>query len=194
MRTLKSKPGSKLNSSPRTVAWGKRLMLRLPVSRDRAEWITLRRANWAYLRPAEPTPKPGFDPCGSRAFGRFLAGATTDRTRRFLVCSRETGKIIGQISFSDISRGCFQSCFVGYWVGRAYAGQGYMTEALSLAVQYAFSQLRLHRVEANIAPRNLASRVVAARCGFRLEGRARRLLHLAGHWRDHERWAITVDG
>jgi ribosomal-protein-alanine N-acetyltransferase len=75
-------------------------------------------------------------------------------------------------------------------MGHAYTGQGYMTEALSLAVRHAFYQLGLHRVEANIMPSNLASRVVAARCGFRLEGRARRLLHLAGRWRDHERWAI----
>src|SRR5207249_5932822 len=119
-----------------------------------------------------------------------LAGAVTERTLRLLVCS-PTGKIMGQISFSDISRGCFQSCFVGYWMARAFGGQGMMTEALSLAVHHAFVGLGLHRVEANIAPSNIASRTVAAHCGFRYEGRARRLMHLAGRWRDHERWAIT---
>ena len=100
---------------------------------------------------------------------------------------------MGQISLSDISRGCFQSCFVGYWMGRAFARQGMMIEALSLAVHHAFVGLGLHRVEANIAPSNNVSRAVAARCGFRYEGRARRLMHLAGRWRDHERWAITFE-
>jgi ribosomal-protein-alanine N-acetyltransferase len=193
MRALKSKSGTKVNTSALIVAAGRHVILRLPTLRDRAEWIALRRANWTYLRHSEPTPKLGTDPCGSTAFARLLRGAATERSRRFLVCSRATRQIMGQISFSDISRGCFQSCFVGYWMGRDYKGRGYMTEALSLAVRYAFSRLALHRLEANIAPSNVASRVVAAQCGFRFEGRARRLLHLAGRWRDHERWAITAD-
>lgn len=69
-----------------------------------------------------------------------------------------------------------------------------MTEALSLAVDYALTALDLHRVEANIAPSNHSSRAVAIHCGFHFEGRARRLLHLDGRWRDHERWAIIRAG
>jgi ribosomal-protein-alanine N-acetyltransferase len=164
--------------------------LRLPASSDREEWIKLRRANWSYLRRAEPTPPLGTDPCGAATFNRMLASAVTDRTLRLLICALSNKEIMGQISFGGISRGCFQSCFVGYWIGRTFAGQGLMAEALSLAVQYAFAKMDLHRIEANIAPGNHASRAVAERCGFRYEGRARRLLHLAGRWRDHERWAI----
>lgn len=194
MRTLKSKANKQTRTAPGVVARGKRVILRLPTARDRDEWIELRRANWTYLRRAEPTPETGMDPCGSHAFDRLLAGADTERTLRLLICSFGTEKVMGQISFSDISRGCFQSCFVGYWIGRVFSGQGLMSEALSLAVQHAFVKLRLHRVEANIAPSNLASRAVAVHCGFHYEGRARRLMHLAGHWRDHERWAITFEG
>jgi len=170
---------------------GDRVLLRSPRAGDRDEWVKLRRANWRHLRAAEPTPEPRTDPCGDVAFRRLLDGAFTDRTLRLLVCTSLDQRIIGQITFGGISRGCFQSCFIGYWMGRAFTGQGLMIEALSLATKFAFAQLDLHRIEANIAPSNHVSRAVAKRCGFRYEGRARRLLHLAGRWRDHERWAIV---
>ncbi len=190
MQSLNLRTTRKRKSSPIIAGRGDRVFLRLPAASDRGEWIKLRRANWSYLRRAEPTPLLGTDPCGVAAFDRMLASAVTDRTLRLLICALSNDQIMGQISFGGISRGCFQSCFVGYWIGRAFAGQGLMIEALSLAVQYAFAQMDLHRIEANITPGNHASRRVADRCGFRYEGRARRLLHLAGRWRDHERWAI----
>jgi [ribosomal protein S5]-alanine N-acetyltransferase len=176
---------------PVTSLRGQRVFLRSPVANDQEPWISLRRVNWSHLRSAEPTPARGTDPCGSRAFKRMLASARTEQTLRFLICAASNGDIVGQISLSGISRGCFQNCFVGYWIGRAFTGQGMMSEALCLAVRYAFGEMDLHRIEANIAPGNHASRAVADRCGFRYEGRARRLLHLAGRWRDHERWAIV---
>jgi ribosomal-protein-alanine N-acetyltransferase len=172
------------------VITGQRVLLRPPAKSDRDAWCDLRRANWNFLRRAEPTPQPGNDPNGAAAFDRMLASAHTERTVRFLVCLREGGQVVGQVTFSDISRGCFQSCFVGYWIGRAYSGRGLMSEALALAIVYAFSTLKLHRVEANIAPSNRRSLAVAKRCGLRYEGRARGLLHLDGRWRDHERWAV----
>jgi [ribosomal protein S5]-alanine N-acetyltransferase len=190
MQSLDPGETRKRQRFPVILIRGKKVALRVPVSNDRDEWINLRRANWSYLRYAEPTPARGSDPCGVAAFDRVLASAVTERTRRFLICATSTGEIMGQISFGGIARGCFQSCFVGYWIGREFAGQGLMTESLYLAVRYAFAQIDLHRIEANITPSNHASRAVAYSCGFRYEGRARRLLHLAGRWRDHERWAI----
>ena len=66
-----------------------------------------------------------------------------------------------------------------------------MAEGLALLLRHAFRELKLHRLEANIQPGNLASIELARRCGFRLEGFSPRYLKVGGRWRDHERWAIT---
>jgi len=68
-----------------------------------------------------------------------------------------------------------------------------MTEALRLAVLYAFQDLGLHRIEANIIPGNVASIALVQRLGFRLEGLAERYLKIHGEWQDHERWAFTAE-
>jgi ribosomal-protein-alanine N-acetyltransferase len=68
-----------------------------------------------------------------------------------------------------------------------------MRQALALVVTTAFSELGLHRLEANIQPANVRSRGVAARLGFRQEGFSPRYLKIGGEWRDHERWAILAD-
>lgn len=59
---------------------------------------------------------------------------------------------------------------VGYALGRPYWGQGYMHEALQRWVQYAFEDLELNRLEADIDPRNLASAKALLRLGFQKEG------------------------
>jgi ribosomal-protein-alanine N-acetyltransferase len=62
-----------------------------------------------------------------------------------------------------------------------------------LVLERAFTQLGLHRVEANIIPSNTASLGVARNCGFRKEGYSPRYLRIAGTWQDHERWAMTIE-
>ena len=74
-----------------------------------------------------------------------------------------------------------------------HSGHGYMKQGLCAVIANAFRQQRLHRLEANIQPDNEVSRQLVQRCGFRLEGFSPRYLKLAGRWRDHERWAITVE-
>lgn len=100
---------------------------------------------------------------------------------------------IGDVSLSRIVRGIMQSCFLGYKIDRAHAGNGYMTEALEATVAFAFEKLGLHRLEANIMPSNAASVRVVEKLGFVDEGCSRRYLLINGAWEDHRRFAIVND-
>ena len=82
-------------------------------------------------------------------------------------------------------RGAFQSCFLSYKLDMDLCGRGYMTEAVEEAVRIAFTVLGLHRIEANIMPRNTASLGVARKAGFQEEGLAVRYLRINGVWEDH---------
>ncbi|HRQ72439.1 MAG TPA: GNAT family protein [Phycisphaerales bacterium] len=176
-----------------TLAIGPRLILRHPNRRDREAYLALRRASRAFLEPWEPLPPPGGDAFGDDQFARLLDTCDTDLSQRTLACLRDGGAIIGQVSLGGILRGPLQSCFVGYWIGEQFIRRGYGTEAVGLAVRFAFGALGLHRVEANIQPHNEASKALARRVGFRYEGYSPRYLQIAGQWADHERWAISVE-
>jgi len=101
--------------------------------------------------------------------------------------------ILGSVGISNVVRGAFQSCTLGYWIGAEHARNGYMTEALALTLHYCFRVLRLHRVEANIIPKNLPSTSLVRRLGFRDEGLARRYLRINLRWQDHTRWGMTLE-
>lgn len=120
-------------------------------------------------------------------------GATGPTRVRLLVCRRADGAIVGVVNVSEIVRAALQSAYLGYYAFQAHAGQGYMTEGLALVLRHAFRRLGLHRLEANIQPRNLASRKLVRRLGFRKEGFSPRYVKVGGRWRDHERWAIVRD-
>lgn len=93
--------------------------------------------------------------------------------------------ILGDLSLSNIVWGAFRSCHLGYKIDQRAAGQGYMTEAVRTALDFAFDTLGLHRVEANIMPRNARSRRVVEKLGFVNEGISRAYLKINGVWEDH---------
>lgn len=177
----------------RAVEVGERVFLRYPNANDQAEMVRLKRRSRAHLAPWEGTPVGGGSTFTAAWFRRFLKSSRDERSKRFVLCLKETGEIIGQIGLGEICRGAFQSCYVGYWIGAEFAGQGLMTEAVGLTLRHAFEELGLHRVEANIVPRNRASIGLARKSGLRYEGTAKRYLRIAGRWEDHEHWAMTVE-
>jgi len=104
-----------------------------------------------------------------------------------------SGRIVGVINVTEIVRGAFQSAYLGYYGMVGFSRKGLMTEALNAAARYAFDDLGLHRMEANIQPENAASIALVRRAGFKKEGFSPRYLCINGKWRDHERWALLAD-
>ena len=103
------------------------------------------------------------------------------------------GRFVGQITVGGIQRGALRSGWVGYWVDSTVQSGGVATGALALAVGHAFGRVGLHRVEATIAPENVASQRVVAHVGFRQEGYLKRYLDIDGAWRDHLLFAMTSE-
>jgi [ribosomal protein S5]-alanine N-acetyltransferase len=169
------------------IARGRVVGLRRPTASDREEFVKLARGSVEFLRPwiDPPATDERFD-----EYLRRRRGAADDGV---LVCEIESGRIAGVINVSCIVRGLFQSAYLGYWIGEPFAKRGYMTEGMGLLVGFAFGEMKLHRLEANIQPGNLASIALVRRCGFKKEGFSPKYLRVFGEWRDHERWAVRAE-
>jgi ribosomal-protein-alanine N-acetyltransferase len=100
---------------------------------------------------------------------------------------------VGVVNISEIVLGPFRSAYLGYYAFEPFAGRGLMRKGFELVLTTAFRTLKLHRLEANIQPANLASRRLVKRLGFTREGLSPRYLKIAGRWRDHERWALLSE-
>jgi len=113
--------------------------------------------------------------------------------RRFL-CLESTGEIVGTFNISNIVRGYFHSAYLGYEVFVPHQRKGYMRTGLDLLLQYAFFELNLHRLEANVQPNNVNSIRLIESAGFCKEEYSKNYLNVGGKgWQDHERWAIIND-
>lgn len=132
-------------------------------------------------------------PMDAGTFATYLERLRGDRNAGFLLRRVEDDALLGMVNVNEIVRGAFQSAFLGYWIGRPFARQGYMSEGLGLVLRRAFGPLKLHRVEANVQPGNAASIALVRRLGFRHEGRSERYLKVSGRWRDHERYALLAE-
>lgn len=109
------------------------------------------------------------------------------------VLKTDTGELAGCINLSEIVSGCFHSAYLGYYAFMPHNNKGLMKQGLGQLIQIAFSEHGLHRLEANIQPENVASKKLVESLGFRLEGFSPKYLHIAGEWRDHDRYALTQE-
>jgi ribosomal-protein-alanine N-acetyltransferase len=180
-------PSDRDDPRPARSTAAKPVFLRQPAASDEAELVALTRASRRLHRPWVSPPLDGV------SFQGFLARARRPNALVLLACRAEDGAIAGVFHLDEIVRGVLQSAYLSYYVGAPYAGQGYMTAGLRLLLRHAFVALRLHRLEANIQPGNLASIALVERCGFELEGFSPRYLKIRNRWRDHQRWALRVE-
>ncbi|MFT4954229.1 MAG: ribosomal-protein-alanine N-acetyltransferase [Brevundimonas sp.] len=165
---------------------GRGVLLRTPRASDYAAWSQLRGQSRDYLQPWEPAwPE---DDLGRAAYRRRLSIYERERELGnawpFFVfdCS---DRLVGGITLSNVRRGVAETGTVGYWIGKSHAGNGLATAAVCALARYAFTDLKLHRLEAACVPHNHGSRRVLEKSGFRLEGQARAYLKINGVWADH---------
>lgn len=178
---------------PEPVLRGDGLYLRPAGNADYSAWVRLRAESRDFLMPWEPIwPE---DDLTRAAFRRRLRRQVDEMARdesfSFLIFDATSDIMLGGLTLGGIRRGVAQAGTLGYWMGAPHAGKGRMTRAVSAAVRYGFSTLRLHRIEAACLPENVASKTLLERNGFQCEGLARAYLKINGAWRDHLLYALV---
>lgn len=122
-------------------------------------------------------------------YNSFLEGSLVP----LWICLKETGEIIGRVSFFNFAFGGMMSCACGYHLDQDQTGKGYMTEALKGAMAFVFDEYKMHRIEAFILPENEPSLNLVKRVGFHYEGKRISYMHINGRFRDHEAFYILEE-
>ena len=146
-----------------------------------------RNRNTAHLAPWEPAPA---DPLQSiaqaceRSVQRAMDGHAQGVSVQFVALHPESGLMLAGCNFTNIVRGPFQACHLGYSVDQHWQGKGLAQEVVARGIAYMFDEQRLHRVMANHMPTNTRSARLLQALGFEREGYARAYLQIAGAWED----------
>jgi len=174
---------------------GPGLFLRMPSLGDYPAWARLRAESRAFLTPWEPT-WPADDLTRTafrRRIRRYHAEVREDRAYPFFIFRQNDYVLLGGITLSNVTRGMTQTATIGYWMGERFSNHGHMSAAVSALTPFAFTALRLHRLEAACLPHNHASMRLLEKVGFRREGLARGLVCINGRWQDHIVFALLSE-
>lgn len=112
---------------------------------------------------------------------------------RFSIIEMESNEIIGSCGFNSLD---FENekAEIGYDIARAFWGRGYASEAISALLDYAFSTLKLNRIEAKVEPENVNSVKVLRKLNFMFEGTLRRYERVNGKFIDLNMYSkLTTD-
>jgi len=166
---------------------GEKVFMRAPMERDWRDYAEIRAASRKFLEPWEPTWPSDALSRGAfyRRMNRYTSDWRNDTGYSMFLFDQESTALVGGISLSNVRRGVAQCGTLGYWMGEAHAGNGYMHEGLRLMLRFAFDELMLHRTEAACLPHNEASRNLLLGCGFSQDGYAKKYLKIRGVWQDH---------
>ena len=166
-----------------------RLILRSPQERDLEQLKAFEKRNKKHLSPWESiTIAP------PTRLKNWSLDTLEGRSVRFFIFSKEAPeKLIGMCNFTQIFRGAFQACYLGYKIDKDYEGQGLMFEALEQAIRYIFKVEKLHRIMAAYVPTNTRSGAVLDRLGFVVEGYAKNYLLINDKWEDHILTALSFE-
>ena len=190
-------PAGIISSKGPLRLFGRRIMLRPLVATDFEAWSEVRLRNGEWLTKWEPMPLiTSPDPAKSRdAFTHRCAARDSERQSGNAYCLGlfVNNVFAGEVNLNSVMRGAMQSGTIGYWIDEAKAGNSYVSEAVLVLMKFAFEELRLHRMEVCIVPRNANSRRVVEKLQLREEGVAERFLEINGVWEDHVRYGFTIE-
>lgn len=173
---------------------GENIYIRPPSSKDWREWSKIRSESREFLEPWEPTwPEDALTrETYRRRLQQHSREAREEEGYAFFIFRQKDNILLGGINVSNVSRGIRMSCSIGYWIGRRYARQGYMTEAIKIVVGFIFEELHLFRIEAGCVPTNYPSSQLLKNLGFQEEGYARKYLNINGRRHDHILFSLLV--
>jgi ribosomal-protein-alanine N-acetyltransferase len=165
---------------------------RLVTAADVPALAELLRVNRDFLAPWDPVrDETYFTVDGQRAVIRAALEEHAQGSTLPHVITADTGRVVGRITLSGISRGPFQSGRLGYWVSASHNGRGLASAAVREIVRVAFEELALHRIEAGTLLHNVGSQRVLERNGFVRFGVAPAYLNIAGEWQDHAMYQVV---
>lgn len=169
------------------VVDGARVRLRAPRSPEADGGADLD-ALWAAFSDAETLRYWSHEPFTTREqAAEYLAGIARVRAEgtlfQWAIADRDSDALLGTVTLYGWDR-AHRRAEIGFLLGRAHWGRGLASDAVRTALAFAFSEMGLHRVEADVDPENGASLGLLARLGFREEGRLAERWFTFGTWKD----------
>jgi RimJ/RimL family protein N-acetyltransferase len=161
MTLLESRSGAILQDPSRPVLQTERLTLRAPCLADAAVVAGLANDR----RIAENTAQIPH-PYRLSDAESFIGSANSKADANFLVALADA-TLIGVCGIAMRGEPAPE---LGYWLGLAYWGHGFATEAVRAVIDYAFGDLKLESIQAGARVTNPASRRVLEKCGFQWTG------------------------
>ncbi|GAB2523836.1 GNAT family N-acetyltransferase [Microbulbifer agarilyticus] len=161
--------------------------VRLIAIDDAARLSRFYEVNQTHLQAWEPSKSEGYHSESSWEARLQEWCSPVDSANSFHFISIEPGsdEIVAVCSLTNVVRGPFRACYMGYAVDHRYEGRGVMKALCQHVIDYAFTDLSLNRVMANYMPRNGRSAILLKSLGFVKEGEAKRYLKINGIWEDH---------
>ncbi|WP_135306466.1 GNAT family N-acetyltransferase [Haloarcula amylovorans] len=166
----------------------------------RSEAVTLRPVNAdcdddvqaiqrAINNPNTRRPMGLTDPHSAQSERAWLQDLDDREDHILLFIATDENTPVGNVELFDIDH-CHGRAELGCWVYEPHRGQGYATAACQLMLRYAFTELRLHRVDAVVYDTNDASQALIETLGFAHEGVKREFGYLDGEFVDQHQYGI----
>lgn len=161
------------------------IVLLQPEHADRV--LSYYQKNRQHLSPWEPQKPPAFYSLENTELRltQYLDNFVCDRGYHFAAFTLDFKEVVGICNFTNVVRGAFQACHLGYSVAAAQENKGLMREILKPTLHYMFNGQDIHRIMANVMPSNERSLRLLLALGFEKEGYAKDYLKIAGLWQDH---------